>query len=91
MNEWIDVNDRLPSDCEDGEEFYTYEYGKVRDDMWYSAFPKNSDGWGNNCKGKAFYAPNSDPDYGGEFKRDGVTHYMKKPPLPEPPNQGDSN
>ena len=87
MNEWISVDDEMPVDGMDCDYFYVYEYGVVRDDCWYSAFPRESDGWGNKCDGKAFYQPNSDSDYSGEFKADGVTHWMIKPPikLPEPP------
>jgi len=87
MSEWISVKDRMPDVTFDDSYFYTYCYGKVRDDQWYSAFPRECDGYGNKCKGKCFYEPNMDSDYNGEYKSRGVTHWMIKPKtiLPEPP------
>jgi hypothetical protein len=84
-SEWIGLNDRLPDKFDDEECYYTFSYGVVREDRWFSAFPMNDDGYGNKCEGGCFYGPNSDSDYGGQFKDNGVTHYMKKPSLPNPP------
>ncbi len=86
--EWISVKDKMPEQSQDDVYFYTYSYAVVRDDQWYSAFPRESDGWGNKCEGKSFYGPNSDSDYNGEFKDEGVTHWMVKPIIlpPEPPS-----
>ena len=87
--EWINVEDKLPSKAQDGEVFYTFSYGEVKDYQWYSAFPRNCDGYGRKCSGMSFYEPNSDSDYGGEFKDGNVTHWMVKPviSLPEPPKE----
>ena len=88
MSEWISVDERMPEKNEDndGKCYYTFSYGEVRDDEWFSTYPRESDGWGSECQGGCFYQPNSDSDYGGEFKADGVTHWMEMPPrvLPEP-------
>jgi len=84
--EWMSCDDKMPSSEQDGVYFYTFEYGEVRADCWYSAFPRDDDGWSSGkCKGNCFYTPNSDSDYGGEFKSSGTTHWMVKPNWPEPP------
>ena len=88
---WISVKDRYPDKTEenDGKFYYTFSYGEVRNDEWFSTYPRESTGWsGESCKGGFFYGPNSDSDYGGEFRAEGVTHWMEMPPLPpmpEPP------
>jgi len=85
--EWISVKDKLPDKSSDGDIFYAFSYGEVKDYQWYSAFPRFCDGYGDKCDGMSFYAPNMDSDYNGEFKDDAVTHWMVKPvnKLPEPP------
>jgi len=89
--EWIKCSDRMPEKTEenDGKVFYTFSYGVVSDYEWFSSYPREGTGWsGDRCEGGYFYGPNSDSDYGGEFRVEGVTHWMEKPPLPplpEPP------
>lgn len=79
--EWIKIEDGLPEDSEDGDEFYVLEFGNVRDDAEWTT-------WGidwDTCDvdPKEFHVPNSDPEYGGRFGAK-VTHWARKK-LPEPP------
>lgn len=91
MMEWIKCSDRMPDKTEDndGKFYYTFTYHEVRDDQWFSTYPRNDDGWGNKCRGGYFYQSNSSPEYGGEFKNETVTHWMEIPTtlLPEPPKE----
>ena len=79
---WIKVEDRLPTAEDDNNGIYVYEYGKVRDDVEWCEWCVDWD----TCSvpAKSFATPNSDPEYGGIFKTDGVTHWAPKI-LPEPP------
>ena len=90
--EWISVDECYPDKTaeNDGKEYYTFSYGEVSDDKWFSSYPRESTGWcDGSCIGGYFYGPNSDTDYGGEFRDDGVTHWMEKPIIkpPEPPKE----
>lgn len=80
---WINVSEKMPSSAEDFSHLYVVEYGKVRDDVMWSEYGIKWDTC--HVPPRSFVKPNSDPEYGGLFRSEGVTHWAHKtlPPLPD--------
>jgi len=72
---WINVEDGLPDNTQDGNDFLVVLNSKVYPGIW-SAFAASDEERG-------FYLRNFDTDYGGLFPFEDITHWM---PFPEPPS-----